>query len=81
MMQLLPSREARNILDGELKQARKTETQSLWNEVDKSVKIPNLGLSTIKKTDRIKAEMLPEEKLPAPIESFVNRLRQNQKSR
>ena len=72
------SREARNILDGELKQARKTETQ-LWNEVDKSVKIPNLGLSTIKKTDRIKAEMLPEEKLPAPIESIVNRLRQNQK--
>jgi|14BtaG_2_1085337.scaffolds.fasta_scaffold02047_2 hypothetical protein len=72
------SREARRILDDELKKARQTETQ-LWSEVDKSVTIPNLGLGTIKKTDKIKAEMLPEEKLPAPIEAFVNRLRRNEK--
>jgi len=72
------SREARRILDDELKKARQTETQ-LWSEVDKSVTIPNLGMGTIKKTDKIKAEMLPEEKLPAPIEAFVNRLRRNEK--
>tara|TARA_R110000822_G_scaffold253027_1_gene379587 strand:+ start:1103 stop:3988 length:2886 start_codon:yes stop_codon:yes gene_type:complete len=72
------SEASRKILDSELKQARALEAQ-LWGKVDKNVKIPNLGLSTIKKTDRIKAEMLPEEKLPAPIESFVNRLRKNQK--
>jgi hypothetical protein len=72
------SREARRIIDGELQKARQTETQ-LWSEVDKSVTIPNLGMGTIKKTDKIKAEMLPEEKLPAPIEAFVNRLRRNEK--
>ena len=72
------SREARRILDDELKKARQTEAQ-LWSEVDKSVTIPNLGMGTIKKTDAIKAEMLPEEKLPAPIEAFVNRLRRNEK--
>jgi len=72
------SREARRIIDGELQKARQTETQ-LWGEVDKSVTIPNLGMGTIKKTDKIKAEMLPEEKLPAPIEAFVNRLRRNEK--
>ncbi len=72
------SREARRILDDELKKARQTETQ-LWSEVDKSVTIPNLGMGTIKRTDKIKAEMLPEEKLPAPIEAFVNRLRRNEK--
>lgn len=72
------SREARRIIDGELQKARQTETQ-LWSEVDKSVTIPNLGMGTIKRTDKIKAEMLPEEKLPAPIEAFVNRLRRNEK--
>ena len=72
------SREARRIIDGELQKARQKETQ-LWSEVDKSVTIPNLGMGTIKKTDAIKAEMLPEEKLPAPIEAFVNRLRRNEK--
>ena len=72
------SREARRILDRELDVARKTETQ-LWGEVDKTISIPNLGMGTVKRTDKIKAEMLPEEKLPAPIESFVNRLRRNQK--
>lgn len=72
------SREARRILDRELNVARKTETQ-LWGEVDKTISIPNLGMGTVKRTDKIKAEMLPEEKLPAPIESFVNRLRRNQK--
>lgn len=74
---VLASKEARKIIDTELKKARQTETQ-LWSEVDKSVTIPNLGISTIKKTDKIKAEMLPEEKLPAPIEAFVNRLKRNQ---
>lgn len=74
---VLASKEARKIIDTELKKARQTETQ-LWSEVDKSVTIPNLGISTIKKTDKIKAEMLPEEKLPAPIEAFVNRLRRNE---
>lgn len=72
------SREARRIIDGELQKARQKETQ-LWGEVDKSVTIPNLGMGTIKRTDKIKAEMLPEEKLPAPIEAFVNRLRRNEK--
>jgi hypothetical protein len=72
------SREARKIIDGELEKARQKETQ-LWGEVDKSVTIPNLGMGTIKRTDKIKAEMLPEEKLPAPIEAFVNRLRRNEK--
>ena len=72
------SREARRIIDGELQKARQKETQ-LWSEVDKSVTIPNLGMGTVKKTDKIKAEMLPEEKLPAPIEAFVNRLRRNEK--
>ena len=72
------SREARRILDRELDVARKTETR-LWGEVDKTTSIPNLGMGTIKRTDKIKAEMLPEEKLPAPIEAFVNRLRRNEK--
>ncbi len=65
------SREARNILDGELKQARKTETQ-LWNEVDKSVRVS--GQNTVSKADSIKSEMLPEEKLPKPINAFITRL-------
>jgi len=65
------SREARNILDGELKQARKTETQ-LWNEVDKSVRVS--GQNTVSKADSIKSEMLPEEKLPKPIDAFITRL-------
>lgn len=72
------SRSARRIIDGELQKARQSETQ-LWSEVDKSVTIPNLGMGTIKRTDKIKAEMLPEEKLPTPIEAFVNRLRRNEK--
>ena len=67
------SREARRILDDELKKARQTETQ-LWSEVDKSVTAPGLGFNTVQKADRIKAEMLPEEKLPKPIEAFINRL-------
>lgn len=67
------SREARRILDDELKKARQTETQ-LWSEVDKSVTAPGLGFNTVQKADKIKAEMLPEEKLPKPIEAFINRL-------
>ena len=72
------SREARRILDDELKKARQTETQ-LWSEVDKSVTAPGLGFNTVQKADKIKAEMLPEEKLPKPIEAFINRLTAQEK--
>jgi len=71
------SREARKIIDNELAKARDMESK-LWNEVDKDVEVPNLGRNTVKTTDSIKENMLPEEKLPAPIEAFVNRLRRNQ---
>jgi hypothetical protein len=72
------SREARRIIDGELQKARQTETQ-LWGEVDKSVTAPGLGFNTVQKADKIKAEMLPEEKLPKPIEAFINRLTAQEK--
>lgn len=72
------SREARRILDDELKKARQTETQ-LWSEVDKSVTASGLGFNTVQKADKIKAEMLPEEKLPKPIEAFINRLTAQEK--
>lgn len=72
------SREARRIIDGELQKARQKETQ-LWSEVDKSVTAPGLGFNTVQKADKIKAEMLPEEKLPKPIEAFINRLTAQEK--
>ena len=67
------SREARRILDDELKKARIKETQ-LWSEVDKSVKVFGPDLNTVKRADKIKADMLPEEKLPKPIEAFITRI-------
>ena len=67
------SREARRILDGELKKARQKETQ-LWGEVDKSVKVFGPNLNTVKRAKKIKADMLPEEKLPKPIEAFITRI-------
>lgn len=68
---VLASKEARKIIDTELKKARQTETQ-LWSEVDKSVNVPSLN--TVKKAEDIKSQMLPEESLPKPIEAFINRL-------
>ena len=67
------SREARKIIDDELKKARAKETQ-LWGEVDKSVKVFGPDLNTVKRAEKIKADMLPEEKLPKPIEAFVTRI-------
>jgi hypothetical protein len=72
------SREARRIIDEELQKARQKETK-LWSEVDKSVTAPGLGFNTVQKADKIKAEMLPEEKLPKPIEAFINRLTAQEK--
>ena len=72
------SREARRIIDGELQKARQKETQ-LWGEVDKSVTASGLGFNTVQKADKIKSEMLPEEKLPKPIEAFINRLTAQEK--
>lgn len=67
------SREARKIIDDELTKARAKETQ-LWGEVDKSVKVFGPDLNTVKRADKIKADMLPEEKLPKPIEAFITRI-------
>ena len=67
------SREARKIIDDELKKARAKETQ-LWGEVDKSVKVFGPDLNTVKRAEKIKADMLPEEKLPKPIEAFITRI-------
>jgi len=68
---------AREIIDNELAKARDMESK-LWGEIDKDIEVPNLGKNTVKTVDSIKENMLPEEKLPAPIEAFVNRLRVNQ---
>lgn len=68
---------AREIIDNELAKARDIESK-LWDEIDKSVEVPNLGKNTVKTIDSIKENLLPEEKLLKPIEAFVNRLRVNQ---
>tara|TARA_A100000172_G_scaffold78403_2_gene63956 strand:+ start:1626 stop:4409 length:2784 start_codon:yes stop_codon:yes gene_type:complete len=65
------SSEARQIIDDELKLARKMETR-LWDEVDKGV--PSPTKKTIEAFNSIKDEISPNEQVMKPIEGFIQGL-------
>lgn len=65
------SSEARQIIDDELKLARKMETR-LWDQVDKGV--PSPTKKTIEAFNSIKDEISPNEQVMKPIEGFIQGL-------
>ena len=65
-------RAVRKIMDEALGEVRTAEKE-LWGQIDDSIE--TTGDSIITRFDELTAERLPEEKLPALVESFVARIR------
>jgi hypothetical protein len=71
------SRAARDILDFELRLVRSTESK-LWNKIDKKAPV---GTQNFKREFKaMKNELLEEETISAPIETFYKRISANEKA-
>lgn len=66
------SRNAQEAAQAALREVRGVERE-LWESVDRT--IPSAGDNIVSQFDEIRADLLPEESMPAVVEGFVRRIR------